>query len=122
MMQDQNAETKAIVTGGAQGIGFAIANQLVVEGCKSIALIGRDKEKGAKAVAKLEAAGAQAIFISADISNEKSALSAVEQASKNFGVINALANADWCASIFGLLALHQVTSFSVSFRISFRAA
>ena len=71
MMQAQNAETKAIVTGGAQGIGFAIANQLVVEGCKSIALIGRDKDKSAKAVAKLEGAGAQVIFISADISDEK---------------------------------------------------
>ena len=93
MIQNQNAQTKAIVTGGAQGIGFAIANQLVAEGCKSIALIGRDKDKGAKAVAKLEAAGAQVIFISADISDEKSALGAVEQASKKFGVINALANA-----------------------------
>ena len=93
MIQNQNAETKAIVTGGAQGIGFAIANQLVAEGCKSIALIGRDKDKGAKAVAKLEAAGAQAIFISADISDEKSALSVVDQAMKKFGVINALANA-----------------------------
>ena len=71
MMQAQNAETKALVTGGAQGIGFAIANQLVAEGCKPIALIGRDKDKGAKAVAKLAAAGAQAIFISADISDEK---------------------------------------------------
>ena len=93
MIQNQNAETKAIVTGGAQGIGFAIANQLVAEGCKSIALIGRDKDKGAKAVTKLEAAGAEAIFISADISDEKSALGAVEQATKKFGVINALANA-----------------------------
>ena len=93
MIQNQNAETKAIVTGGAQGIGFAIANQLVAEGCKSIALIGRDKDKGAKAVTKLEAAGAQAIFISADLSDEKSAIDAVEQATKKFGVINALANA-----------------------------
>ncbi|MEP6828641.1 MAG: SDR family oxidoreductase [Aestuariivirga sp.] len=93
MIQNQNAQTKAIVTGGAQGIGFAIANQLVAEGCKSIALIGRDKDKGTKAVAKLEAAGAETIFISADISDEKSALSAVEQAAKKFGAINALANA-----------------------------
>ena len=79
MIQNQHALSKAIVTGGAQGIGFAITNQLVAEGCKSIALIGRDKEKGAKAVAKLEKADAEAIFISADISDEKSALSAVEQ-------------------------------------------
>ncbi len=93
MQQSQNANTRAIVTGGAQGIGFAIANQLAVEGCKSIALVGRDKEKGAKAVAALSKLGAEVIFISADISNEKAALDAVGQASKKFGVINALANA-----------------------------
>jgi len=93
MQPAQNVATKAIVTGGAQGIGFAIANQLVAEGCTSIALIGRDKAKGAKAVAKLEAAGAKAIFISADISDEKAGLAAVEQAAKTFGTINALVNA-----------------------------
>ena len=93
MISDQNATTKAIVTGGGQGIGFAIANQLVTEGCKSIALIGRDKAKGAAVVAKLETQGAKAIFISADVSDEKAALAAVEQASKVFGTINALVNA-----------------------------
>ena len=93
MSSDQHAMTKAIVTGGAQGIGNAIASRLVAEGCKSIALIGRDKEKGARAVAVLEKLGAEAIFISADISDEKAALDAVAQASKKFGVINVLANA-----------------------------
>lgn len=93
MQADQNKTTRAIVTGGAQGIGFAVASQLVAEGCKALAIIGRDKEKGAKAVAELEKSGASVLFISADVSDGKAALAAVEQASKKFGVINALCNA-----------------------------
>jgi NAD(P)-dependent dehydrogenase (short-subunit alcohol dehydrogenase family) len=88
-----HSESKAIVTGGAQGIGMAIAAQLANDGCKSIAIVGRDMAKGAAAVARLEALGASAIFISADISNEKAALGAVDEASSRFGTINVLANA-----------------------------
>ena len=103
MINNQNALTKAIVTGGAQGIGFAIANQLLAEGCKSIALIGRDKTKGAAAVAKLEKHDAKVIFISADLSDEKAALNAVEQANKALGTSNALVNAAATSSRASLL-------------------
>lgn len=92
-MNKPHSESKAIVTGGAQGIGMAIAAQLANDGCKSIAIVGRDMAKGAAAVARLEALGASAIFISADISNEKAALGAVDEASSRFGTINVLANA-----------------------------
>lgn len=92
-MTKAHSESRAIVTGGAQGIGFAIAAQLANDGCKAIALIGRDKAKGANAVAKLEKLGAKAHFISADISNDKAALGAVEEAEAKFGAINVLANA-----------------------------
>jgi NAD(P)-dependent dehydrogenase (short-subunit alcohol dehydrogenase family) len=88
-----HSESKAIVTGGAQGIGMAIAAQLANDGCKSIAIVGRDMAKGAAAVARLEALGASAIFISANISNERAALGAVDEASSRFGTINVLANA-----------------------------
>lgn len=89
----RNSGTRAIVTGGAQGIGFAVARQLVAEGCKAIALVGRSKEKGAAAVAQLEKLGAEAIFISADISEPSNCLRAVDEATKHFGTINGLVNA-----------------------------
>lgn len=89
----RNAETRAIVTGGAQGIGFAIAKQLVDEGCKAITLVGRSQEKGDAAVKKLQALGAEAIFVSADVSDPKACANAVEAATKRFGVINGLVNA-----------------------------
>lgn len=37
----RNAATSAIVTGGAQGIGFAVAEALAEEGCRTLALVGR---------------------------------------------------------------------------------
>lgn len=92
-MSSRNANTRAIVTGGAQGVGFAVARQLVEEGCKAITLVGRSKEKGAAAVAKLEAMGTEALFVSADVSNPDDCARAVEAATKRFGVINGLVNA-----------------------------
>ncbi|RVC18144.1 short-chain dehydrogenase, partial [Mesorhizobium sp. M7A.F.Ca.AU.002.02.1.1] len=32
---DRNSQTRAIVTGGAQGIGFAVAEALADEGCRA---------------------------------------------------------------------------------------
>ena len=50
----RNGNTRALVTGGAQGIGFAIARQLVNEGCRAITLVGLS----ALALPRLAASGA----------------------------------------------------------------
>ena len=84
-MTTRNAGTKALVTGGAQGIGLAVATQLAAEGCKALALVGRSEEKGGAAVATLEKLGAEAIFISADVSRTEDCGRAVETALKRFG-------------------------------------
>src|SRR5690242_15909019 len=89
----RNSETRAIVTGGAQGIGFAVAEALADEGCRALALIGRSQEKGDKAVAALKKNGVDAIFISADVANVADCKRAVEIAIKQFGTLNALVNA-----------------------------
>ncbi len=89
----RNSTTRALITGGAQGIGFAVAKQLAQESCQAIALVGRSKEKGAAAVAELEKIGAEAIFISADVSDPADCTKAVEAAVKRFGPINGLVNA-----------------------------
>lgn len=90
---ERNGATRAIVTGGAQGIGLAIATRLVQEGCRAVALVGRSAEKGAKAVAGLEALGAEAIFVSADVSEPADCARAVASALDRFGTVNALVNA-----------------------------
>jgi NAD(P)-dependent dehydrogenase (short-subunit alcohol dehydrogenase family) len=90
---DRNHETRAIVTGGAQGIGFAVAEALADEGCQALALIGRSQEKGDKAVAHFKKSGVDAIFISADVSKVADCKRAVATAISHFGTINALVNA-----------------------------
>ncbi|MER9433474.1 SDR family oxidoreductase [Mesorhizobium sp. M0618] len=89
----RNSQTRAIVTGGAQGIGFAVAEALADEGCRALALIGRSQEKGDKAVAHFKKAGVDAIFISADVSKVADCKRAVANAISHFGTINALVNA-----------------------------
>ncbi|MER8485034.1 SDR family oxidoreductase [Mesorhizobium sp. M1322] len=89
----RNSETRAIVTGGAQGIGFAVAEALADEGCRALALVGRSREKGDKAVAELGKNGVDAIFISADVSVVADCKRVVETAIAHFGTVNALVNA-----------------------------
>lgn len=89
----RNRETRAIVTGGAQGIGFAVATALADEGCRALALIGRSQEKGDKAVATFKKSGVDAIFISADVSKVADCKRAVDTAIGHFGTVNALVNA-----------------------------
>ena len=89
----RNSETRAIVTGGAQGIGFAVAEALADEGCRALALVGRSQEKGDKAVASLKKSGVDAIFISADVAKVADCKRAVAIAISHFGTVNALVNA-----------------------------
>ncbi|RWO10467.1 MAG: SDR family oxidoreductase [Mesorhizobium sp.] len=89
----RNSQTRAIVTGGAQGIGLAVAEALADEGCRALALVGRSREKGDKAVAALAKDGVEAIFISADVSVVADCKRVVETAIAHFGTVNALVNA-----------------------------
>lgn len=88
-----NASTKAIITGGSQGLGFAIARQLVAEGCKGIVISGRDRDKGERAANELSAFGCQAHFIAADMADTDDCRGLIEQASDLVGPPNALVNA-----------------------------
>lgn len=89
----RNQNTKAIITGGAQGIGFAIARQLAAEGCRSIAIAGRTAEKGARAVDELKSLGVDALFVQADVSKVEDCKRIVAAATDRFGTVNALVNA-----------------------------
>ena len=89
----RNAPTVALITGGAQGVGFAIARQLIAEGARRVALAGRDTTKGEAACAELAALGAEARFFRTDVTDPSACLTLMEDAVSAFGEINALVNA-----------------------------
>jgi 3-oxoacyl-[acyl-carrier protein] reductase len=81
----------AIVTGGSQGIGAAIALKLAELGA-NIAIIDR-KEKEANDTAKeIESLGSKGFVVIADISNFQEADNAVISIIKEFGKIDILVN------------------------------
>ena len=81
----------AVVTGGNGGIGLGLAEGFASAGA-AVVLSGRDAAKGREAVAKLEAAGAKACFIEADVLDEAACRRLVEQAAERLGGVNILVN------------------------------
>ena len=88
----RNGNTRAIITGGTQGLGFAIARRLVEEGAKSIVISGRNAAKGEAAAEKLRALGTECIFVRADMGNADDCKRLVAAALDQFGGVNALVN------------------------------
>jgi NAD(P)-dependent dehydrogenase (short-subunit alcohol dehydrogenase family) len=85
-------EVNAIVTGGASGLGLAVANRIVHAGGKA-AIFDLNAQQGNAAAASL---GSRATFIAADVSDEAAIDSAVKKAQEAMGSINAAIN---CAGI-----------------------
>jgi meso-butanediol dehydrogenase / (S,S)-butanediol dehydrogenase / diacetyl reductase len=81
----------AIVTGGARGIGFAIAGRLVQEGA-SVAVLARHSDSAAQAVDELTAQGGCAITIAGDVCEERDVGRAVDEAVAAFGRLDIMVN------------------------------
>ena len=65
---DDHRDAVAIVTGGASGIGLAIAERLSADG-HPVAIFDRDGEAAQSAAAKIEASGARAIGVTVDVTD-----------------------------------------------------
>lgn len=89
----RHEDTVAVVTGGAQGVGLAIATRLADEGCTRLVLTGRSPEKGARAVEAFDARGVTARFIPLDLQDAEGCLALIETAVAEFGTVTALVNA-----------------------------
>jgi NAD(P)-dependent dehydrogenase (short-subunit alcohol dehydrogenase family) len=87
-------QAKAIVTGGASGLGFAVARHLVDAGAR-VVLLDLNDDKGRAAAASL---GASAAYAHCDVSSEESVAAALENARSHLGGLNVAVN---CAGILG---------------------
>jgi NAD(P)-dependent dehydrogenase (short-subunit alcohol dehydrogenase family) len=90
----QFASAKAVVSGGASGLGFATAKRIVDAGGHA-ALLDVNDEQGEKSAAEL---GEGAIFIHTDVSNETEVQEAIKVASEFMGGITLAVN---CAGVVG---------------------
>ncbi len=86
------ASAKAVISGGASGLGFATA-QTVIDAGGHAALLDVNEEQGN---ASAEQLGKRAIFIQTDVTNEAAVKSAVQQASEFMDGITLTVN---CAGI-----------------------
>lgn len=81
----------AIVTGGARGIGAAIATRLAQDG-HNVAVIDLREEDTQAVVKEIEAAGGKALGIGADVTDEASATQAVERIAQELAAPTILVN------------------------------
>ena len=85
---------KAVVSGGASGLGHAVARRIVAEGGR-VAILDVNEAQGREAA---EALGESARFFRTDVSNDAEVIASVDAAAEAFGGINLAVS---CAGILG---------------------
>ncbi|MFE6782251.1 SDR family NAD(P)-dependent oxidoreductase [Streptomyces sp. NPDC057680] len=81
----------ALVTGGASGIGLAVARRLAVAGA-AVAVADHDADRAAAAVAELTERGATALAVTMDVTDDESVRQGVEAAVAAFGGLHLAVN------------------------------
>jgi NAD(P)-dependent dehydrogenase (short-subunit alcohol dehydrogenase family) len=82
----------ALVTGGSQGIGKAVALQLAAEGARVALTFRSEREKAAEIVREIEQGGGEALAIEMELSSPASVKGAVDAVIARFGQIDILVN------------------------------
>jgi len=90
----QLSDVRAVVTGGASGLGLAVARRLVTAGGR-VALLDVNADKGAAAAAEL---GEQARFFVTDVTSEDGVRDTIAAAADALGGLNVAIS---CAGILG---------------------
>ncbi len=83
----------AIVTGGTQGLGEAIARLFAARGARGLVICGRNAKNGIAVAADLGKQGAKTEFVQADLADLAQARAVVAAADRAFGRVDILVNA-----------------------------
>ncbi len=86
-------ETVAVIAGGTQGLGLAIAERLVAEGCTRLAIAGRRQVEGEEAAERLRGLGVDALYVGTDMERVEDAVALIDRVADRFGRVTALVNA-----------------------------
>ncbi len=112
----------AVISGGADGLGRAIARRLGSEGAK-LAIYDNNTGKLGSVVAELQEAGCEARGFAVDISREQDVAQAFEEAAAHFGRIDIMVNS---AGIVGptntSILNYSVDDFDKIYRVNLRGA
>jgi len=81
----------AIITGGANGIGYAAVERFAVEGAK-VVLADYDEATGIDAASKLRDSGYDVTFIQVDVANRESVQQLIDTTVETYGGIDILIN------------------------------
>ena len=88
----QLASAKAVISGGASGLGLATA-RCVIDAGGQVALLDVNEEQGAASAADL---GDRAVFIKTDVTDEQGVRSAIKSAAESMGGVTLAVN---CAGV-----------------------
>jgi NAD(P)-dependent dehydrogenase (short-subunit alcohol dehydrogenase family) len=81
----------ALITGGTSGIGQAAALLFAAEGA-SVAITGRNAQRGARVVTRIRKIGGEAVFLRANVSRVKDCEKSVRETLRAFGRLDILFN------------------------------
>jgi 3-oxoacyl-[acyl-carrier protein] reductase len=103
---DKLRDRVAIVTGGARGIGGAIATAFAAEGADVVIADLLDEDVAAPVLEAIEAAGRRSLLVRTDVSQEADVRAMVDRASAEFGDIDILVND---AGTFSQVMFHELS-------------
>jgi NAD(P)-dependent dehydrogenase (short-subunit alcohol dehydrogenase family) len=83
----------AVVTGGSQGLGEAIARLFAERGTAGIVICGRNAANGERVAAEISAAGCPTHFVKVDLAQVAQCRAVIAEADRRFGRLDVLVNA-----------------------------
>lgn len=83
----------AVVTGGTQGLGEAVARLFAARGAAGIVVCGRDRERGERVAGDLRTLGVDALFVPVELAALDQVRSVLARTDASFGRVDCLVNA-----------------------------